>query len=69
MSSWITLYLRFKNFKGPIWYGLLNVASITLNFGRPHLGKNILEPPIFGMFSLFLVSTHSENLTNLAVTV
>ena len=30
MSSWNTLYLRFKNFKGPIWHGLLNVTHQIL---------------------------------------
>ena len=40
------------------------------NFGGPLLLKNpILEPPMFFMFSLFLISTHSENLIHLALTV
>ena len=29
-SSWTTSYLRFKNFKGPIWHGILNVVNQIL---------------------------------------
>ena len=39
-------------------------------FWRAHLGGTpIAAPPIFVRFSLFLMSTHSETLINLAVTV
>ena len=31
MSSWSTSYLRFKNFKGPIWQGRRNVAYQILS--------------------------------------
>ena len=30
MSIWSTSYSRFKNFKGPIWHGLLYVAKQIL---------------------------------------
>ena len=31
MSCWSTSYLQFRNFKEPIWHGLLNVANQILS--------------------------------------
>ena len=42
----------------------------TLDYGRSRLGGlPIFEPPIFARFSLFLISTHSENSIHLPLTV
>ena len=42
----------------------------SLNFGEPIWGETpIMAPPIFVKFSLFLTSTHSENLIHITPTV
>ena len=42
----------------------------TLNFGRPRLGGlPISKPPFFVRFSLFLISTHSQNSVHSPLTV
>ena len=41
-------------------------SNRSSTFGEPCLGRTaILEPPISVMFSLFLISTHFENLIHL----
>ena len=71
-------WLKFE-FWCPYWRGIpsfwypqiLSCVQLkrlkSLNFGGPRLGVfSILKPPFFARFSLFLISTYSENLIHLA---
>ena len=58
------IFAHPENFMSPAW------VVKKFEFWRARLGKTpIVAPPIFVMFSLFLISTHLKNLIHLALTV